>query len=256
MLLRLTSSLWLLFICISLTLAQTKIPSGKALLDGLQARQIGPAVMSGRISSLAVVPDQPEIMYIGSAGGGLWKSISGGTSIRPVFDEHNMSIGKVVIDPNQTETIWVGTGEPWVRNSTSVGDGIYRSKDGGNKWEHLGLEDSERIADIIVSPENSDLVYVAVMGHLWDANEQRGVYKTEDGGANWEKILYIDENTGAVDLAMDPQNPAILYASMWDHRRTPWAFDSGFKGQSGLYKTIDGGKNWEKVQTGLPEETP
>lgn len=233
--------------------AQAKPPSGTALFGGLRARQIGPATMSGRVSSLAVVPGQSEIIYVGAAGGGVWKSVTGGTTFRPIFDEHAQSIGKVTVDPSKPETVWVGTGEPWVRNSVSVGTGLYKTTNGGTNWQLMGLEDSERIADIIVHPTHSDIVYVAVLGHLWDAHEERGVFKTTDGGKTWEKILYIDENTGCADLDIDPENPDILYAAMWSHRRRPWTFDSGFNGKSGLYKTTDGGANWQTIHKGLPE---
>ncbi len=229
--------------------------SGSALFGAMRARQIGPALMSGRVSTLAVAPGKPEIIYVGAAGGGVWKSVSGGVTFRPVFDEHNMSIGKIAIDPQNPDIVWVGTGESWVRNSVSVGDGIYKTTNGGTNWQHLGLKDTERIGDIIVHPANSDVVYVAALGHLWNANEARGVFKTIDGGKTWEKILYVDENTGATDLAMDPENPDVLYAAMWSFRRQPWAFDSGFTGGSGLYKTTDGGKTWNKIHgNGLPEE--
>lgn len=232
--------------------AQAKLPQGKALFGGLRARQIGPATMSGRISSIAVVPGESEIIYVGAAGGGVWKSVTGGTVFRPIFDDHTQSIGKVAIDPSNTETVWVGTGEPWVRNSVSVGTGLYKSINGGSNWQLMGLENSERIADIIVHPSNSDIVYVAVLGHLWDAHEERGVFKTTDGGKNWTKVLYIDENTGCADLDIDPENPDVLYAAMWSHRRRPWTFDSGFNGKSGLYKTTDGGANWATMHEGLP----
>lgn len=244
----------LLLLSLADVTAQEKSFTRSALFGNLRARQIGPAVMSGRISTLAVAHDQPEVIYVGSAGGGVWKSVSGGASFRPVFDDHTQSIGKITIDPSDPETIWVGTGETWVRNSVSVGDGIYKSTNGGSQWRRLGLEDTERIADIIVHPTNSDIVYVAALGHLWDANEERGVFKTTDGGANWTKILYVDENTGAADLAIDPEDPDVLYAAMWSFRRLPWTFDSGFTGGSGLYKTTDGGNNWKKIQNGLPGE--
>lgn len=243
----------LLLLVLPEAMAQRKPPSGKALFGGLSARQIGPATMSGRISSIAVVPGQSEIIYVGAAGGGVWKSVTGGTVFRPIFDDHTQSIGKVAIDPSNTETVWVGTGEPWVRNSVSVGTGLYKSVNGGNDWQFMGLKESERISDIIVHPTNSDIVYVAVLGHLWDAHEERGVFKTVDGGKNWEKVLYIDEDTGCADIDIDPENPDILYAAMWSHRRRPWTFDSGFTGKSGLYKTTDGGAKWETIHEGLPE---
>ncbi|MDX1667426.1 MAG: hypothetical protein R3350_09365, partial [Saprospiraceae bacterium] len=234
--------------------AQDK-PSGESLFGALRARQIGPAVMSGRVTSIAVVPGNPKSMYIGTAGGGVWKSTSAGANLRPVFDEYCQSIGKVAVDPTDPETVWVGTGEPWVRNSVSVGNGMYKSTDGGRSWQHLGLRASERISDIIIHPDHPDTVYVAAQGHLWDSNEERGVYKTTDGGESWTRVLYIDENTGCADLDIDPDDPDIIYAAMWSHRRFPWSFDSGFNGNSGLYKSTDGGISWDTIHNGLPDET-
>lgn len=231
-----------------------KALTGSALFGDLRARQIGPASMSGRITTIAAQPGKSEVLYIGTASGGIWKTVSGGASVRPVFDDHTMSIGKITVDPNDTEIVWAGTGETWVRNSVSVGTGLYKSKNGGGSWDFMGFENSERIADIIVHPENSDIVYVAVLGHLWDANEERGVYKTTDGGTTWTKILYVDEDTGATDLDIDPENPDILYAAMWSFRRQPWTFDSGFTGGSAVYKSTDGGTNWNKIHNGLPDE--
>jgi photosystem II stability/assembly factor-like uncharacterized protein len=243
-----------------LTLASTLIfPSSLTAQEPIQvsfgdlrARAIGPAVMSGRISDIDGVHSNPKIIYIAAAGGGVWKSTSGGSSFRPVFDEHTQSIGHIAIDQQHPDTVWVGTGEPWVRNSVSVGDGIYVSTNGGTTWTHKGLKASEHIADVIVHPTNSSTVFVAVQGQLWSANPERGVYKTTDFGTTWEKVLYIDENTGCADLAMDPENPNILYAAMWDHRRSPDFFRSGGPG-SGLYKSTDGGATWTELRNGLPE---
>lgn len=218
----------------------------------IEARSIGPAVMSGRITSIDAVNSDPKIVYAGSANGGVWKSVNGGVSFKPVFDKYTQSIGDITVDQTHPDTVWVGTGECNVRNSVSVGTGIYRTTDGGDTWKLMGLEDSERIADILVHPGNSDLVYVAAMGHLWDSNEERGVYKTTDGGENWEKILFVDENTGCADLAMDPQESDILYAAMWQYRRWPYFFKSGGPG-SGLHKSNDGGKTWKRLTNGLPE---
>lgn len=229
--------------------------SAKALLAGFRARSIGPAVMSGRISDIDVVAKKPEVLYIGTSGGGLWKSISGGTLLRPVFDEYSMSIGKVTIDQSHPDTVWVGTGEPWVRNSVGVGNGLYKTTNGGSSWEYVGLKDSERISDIIVNPINSNIVYVGVQGHLWGANAERGVFKTIDGGKTWAKVLFVDENTGCADIEIDPKNPDVLYAAMWSHRRYPDFFDSGFTGTSALFKSVDGGKNWSKIHNGLPSTT-
>ncbi|MCI0493418.1 glycosyl hydrolase, partial [candidate division KSB1 bacterium] len=219
----------------------------------IEARSIGPAVMGGRISALDVVNDNPRIIYVGAAAGGVWKSISGGTTFNPVFNKYNQSIGAITIDQAHPDTVWVGTGETWVRNSVSVGDGLYRTTDGGDNWERVGLDSTERISRILIHPKDSKIVYVGAMGHLWNANSQRGVYKTIDGGKTWEKVLFIDENTGCADLALDPQEPNVLYAAMWEYRRAPDFFKSGGKG-SGLYRSVDGGKNWTRLQNGLPKE--
>lgn len=234
--------------------AQTEL-SGKAMLSGLRARAIGPAIMSGRISDIEVSTKKPTLIYVGTAGGGLWKSISAGAILRPVFDDYTMSIGKVTLDQNHPDTVWVGTGEPWVRNSVGVGTGLYKTVNGGTNWEHVGLKDSEHISDIIIHPKDPNTVYVAAQGQLWSANEERGVFKTTDGGKTWMKILYIDENTGCADMDIDPQNPDVLYAAMWSHRRYPDFFDSGFTGTSALFKSTDGGKTWNKIHNGLPTTT-
>ncbi|MEQ8811016.1 MAG: hypothetical protein RIE59_18230, partial [Imperialibacter sp.] len=233
--------------------AQSSIKTSD-LFGDIRARHIGPALMSGRISDIDVVNSKPEVIYVGAAGGGVWKSQSAGALFTPVFDEHTQSIGKVTIDQNHPDTVWVGTGETWVRNSVSVGDGIYKTTDGGSSWKNMGLKDSERISDIIVDPTNSNIVYVGVLGHLWNDHEERGVYKTTDGGETWVKLLYVNPQTGCADLTMDPEDPNTLYAAMWDFRRTPYSFRSGGPG-SGLHKTTDGGKTWAKVTQGLPKGT-
>lgn len=229
--------------------------SGKAILGGLRARHIGPAVMSGRISDIEVVNRKPTIMYIGTAGGGVWKTVSAGATFRPIFDDYTMSIGKITLDQRHPDTVWVGTGEPWVRNSVGVGTGIYKTVNGGTSWEHMGLKDTEHISDILIDPRDGNVVYVGAQGHLWNANTERGVFKTTDGGKTWNRILYVDENTGCADLEIDPTNPDVLYAAMWSHRRYPDFFDSGFTGGSGLYKSVDGGKTWTKIHQGLPKST-
>jgi photosystem II stability/assembly factor-like uncharacterized protein len=229
---------------------ETKIDS--ATFGGLKARAIGPAVMSGRISAMDGNATDPVTIWAGTASGGVWKSENAGLSFEPVFDDHTQSIGAIHIDPSNPDTVWVGTGETWVRNSVSVGDGVYRTTDGGETWEHLGLEATERIAKIAVHPDDSDTVYVCATGQLWSANPERGVYKTTDGGATWELILSVDENTGCADLDMDLQEPRILYAAMWQFRRYPDFFTSGGSG-SGLYQTTDGGETWTELTEGLPE---
>ncbi len=228
------------------------IPLDKNAFGAISARAIGPAVMGGRISAIEAVNSDPRIIYVGTAGGGLWKSTSGGTTFEPVFDKYTQSIGTLAIDQAHPDTVWVGTGEHAVRNSVSVGDGIYKTTDGGETWQHMGLKNSERISSIRIDPRNPNTVYVGVLGHLWNDHDERGVYKTTDGGKTWEKILYIDEATGCASLAMDPQDPDILYAGMWQFRRWPWFFKSGGPG-SGLYRSKDGGKSWQKLENGLPE---
>jgi photosystem II stability/assembly factor-like uncharacterized protein len=219
----------------------------------MRARSIGPATMGGRIASLdAMWVDGKLTIYVGAATGGVWKSTNGGTTFKPVFDEHTQSIGAVTIDRSNADVVWVGTGESWTRNSVSIGDGVYRTEDGGDNWKHLGLADSERINEIIVHPEDSDTAWVCATGHLWDANEERGVFKTTDGGATWNKVLYVDADTGCSDIDIDPQEPDMLYASMWQFRRYPWFFESGGPG-SGLYRSADGGETWEELTEGLPE---
>ncbi|MEO2067612.1 MAG: hypothetical protein ABGW67_05220, partial [Flavobacteriaceae bacterium] len=234
------------------SIAQSNIKLGNYFGD-LRARHIGPAVMSGRINDMENHPTDAKIIYAGAAGGGVWKSNDAGTTFNPIFDEYCQSIGAIEIDPNDPDnTIYVGTGETWPRNSVSVGDGLYKSNDGGNNWEKIGFEKSERIANIIVNPTNSKEIIVGVLGALWSDSEERGVFKTTDGGVTWKKILYVNQSTGCADLAINPKDPNIIYASMWEFRRTGWSFNSGGN-NSALYKSIDGGENWEKIHNGFPE---
>jgi len=225
------------------------------LLAGMKARSVGPATMSGRIATLDVAPTDKAVVYVGAATGGLWKSTDAGLTWAPVFDDQKVAaIGAVAVSPVNADVVWVGTGEGNPRNSASVGNGVYRTRDGGESWEHLGLDRTERIHRILLHPTNPDVVYVAALGTSWGENEQRGVFKTTDGGQTWDKVLYVDERTGAADLVMDPRDPDKLVASMWDHRRWPWFFRSGGPG-SGLHVTRDGGRSWKRVTSddGLPE---
>jgi photosystem II stability/assembly factor-like uncharacterized protein len=231
----------------------TKAIKGKELFGDMTARHIGPALMSGRVNDLEVHPANSRIVYVGAAGGGVWKSNDAGTTFNPIFDDYCQSIGAIALDPSDPDnTIYVGTGETWTRNSVTIGDGLYKSTDGGGNWEKIGLEKSERIANIIINPKDPKEVYVAVLGALWGDSEDRGVYKSNDGGATWNKVLYIDQKTGCADLVMDPMDPATLYASMWEFRRTGWSFSSGGS-NSALYKSTDGGATWNKIHNGFPE---
>ena len=223
-----------------------------ALFGDIEGRHIGPARMSGRISCMDAQNSDPNILWVGAAGGGVWKSINQGTTFKPVFDDYCQSIGTIAIDQKHPDTVWVGTGEVWVRNSVSVGSGIYRTTNGGETWEFKGLPNSERIGRILIDPSNTDIVYVAVIGSLWGDSEERGVYKTTDAGKSWTKLLYIGPSTGCADMAMDPEDPSVIYASMWDFRRYAYTFRSGGPGSS-LYKSSDGGTTWNKIQKGLPE---
>jgi photosystem II stability/assembly factor-like uncharacterized protein len=225
-----------------------------ATFGDIQGRQIGPAKMSGRISCIDAVKTDPNTVWVGAAGGGVWKSLNQGTTFKPVFEDYPQSIGTITIDQARPDTVWVGTGEVWVRNSVSVGHGIYRTTTGGEKWEFLGLEKSERIGRIIIDPTNPDIVYVAVLGALWGDSPDRGVYKTTDGGRSWNRLLYVNPSAGCADMAMDPLDPSVIYATMWDFRRQAHTFRSGGPG-SGIYKSTDSGATWNKIHNGLPDET-
>lgn len=225
---------------------------GSFIFGDIRAREIGPASMSGRISALDVCNAEPTIIYVGAANGGVWKSVNGGIYFDAVFDKYTQSIGCITIDQQRPDTVWVGTGETWVRNSVSVGTGLYKSTDAGRNWSLAGLENSERIARIVIDPLDPNVVYVAALGHLWNDNPERGLYKTSDGGRTWDKILYVDDGTGCCDVAINPENPKVVFAAMWQFRRTPYSFNSGGPG-SGLYRSSDGGKSWTRLDLGVPE---
>ena len=219
---------------------------------GLEARSIGPAVMSGRVSAIDAVASERLTIYVGAASGGVWKSDDGGVKFKPVFDKYNPSIGDIRIDPRNPKTVWVGTGETWVRNSVSVGDGIYRSTDGGDNWQKLGLEKTERIARVAVDPADSSKVFACALGPLFNDSDERGVYVTKDAGKTWEKTLAGASDAGCADLSIDPKDGKVVYAAIWQHRRKPDFFTSGGP-KSGLFKSTDGGATWRKLTKGLPE---
>lgn len=221
----------------------------------LRFRNIGPAGMSGRITAIDVDLSNPEHIYVGAASGGVWFSSNGGTSWKPIFDDNpTLSIGSIKINQNNPDEIWVGTGEGNPRNSLNTGAGIYKTIDGGKTWKLMGLEKTKTIHRIIIHRDNPNVVYAASLGAPWGNNVERGVFRTEDGGATWKKILYVDDKTGAADMVVDPTNPNKLLVAMWEHGRKPWTFNSGGKG-SGLYLSYDGGDNWKKItdKEGMPE---
>lgn len=237
---------------------QPRFDSGT--ISGLTARNIGSAAISGRIAAVTAVNDGKRlVVFVGAASGGVWKSVNGGTSFRPVFDrEGAQSIGAISIDPSNPNVVWVGTGESWARNSVSIGDGVYKSVDGGENWTNVGLKDSERISKIIVNAKDGNSVLVCATGQLWGDHEERGVYRTTDGGKTWRKVLAgANASTGCGMLSSAPADPNTVYASMWDFRRKAWTFRSGGAG-SGLYKSTDGGATWSEITpsaaNGLPEK--
>ena len=224
----------------------------EAAISNLQWREIGPTIMGGRVADLAVVESNPATFYVGIATGGVWRTTNNGASWEPLFDDQpTSSIGDITLSQANPNLIWVGTGEPQNRQSSPWGNGVYKSLDGGRTWQHMGLEATRHIARIRIHPSNSDVVYVAAVGHLWGPNEERGIYRTKDGGRTWEKVLYVDEDTGAIDLIMDPDDPQTLFAAMYQRRRTGFGFNGGGPG-SGIYRTTDGGDSWEELTNGLP----
>jgi photosystem II stability/assembly factor-like uncharacterized protein len=248
-------------VCVPGPAAEKKPPSASAspaitseALRGLEFRNIGPAIMGGRVDDFAVVESRPSTFYVGAASGGLWKTENNGTTFEPVFDDQECSsVGDVAIAPSDPLVLYVGTGEPNNRQSSSWGHGVYKTADGGKTWTHLGLADTHHIGRVVVHPTNPDVVYVAALGHLWGPNKERGLYKSADGGKTWTNTKFIDEDTGFVDVAMDPQSPSILYAASYQRRRAPFGYSGGGPG-SALWKTIDGGATWKKLSEGLPRE--
>jgi len=246
-----------LFLCAFMTstlVAQVKLSEfNSSYFQALGARNLGPSTMSGRVSSIVGTVQEGQVnLYVGTAGGGIWKSLNGGYTFIPVFDKYCQSIGAMAIDPKAPRTLYVGTGESNMRNSVSIGDGIYKSTDAGANWQKLGLDSTEHISKILINPSDNKNLLVAVPGPLWSSSKHRGLYESKDAGKTWNKILYVDENTGCADIAQSPRDPNIIFASFWQFRRQPFSFASGGKG-SALYKSMDGGKTWKKLTNGLPE---
>jgi photosystem II stability/assembly factor-like uncharacterized protein len=254
-------NLWLL---VALLFAGTRLSAqapyrfDAATVSGLPARNIGSATMSGRIAAVDAIEQNGRVtLFVGAASGGVWKSVNGGTTFKPVFDREDVqSIGAVAIDPSNPKTVWVGTGEAWTRNTVSIGDGVYKSTDSGENWTNVGLKDSEHIAKILIDPTDGNTVLVCATGHLWDDNDERGVFKTTDGGKSWKKVLAgANGSTGCGLLSMSRQEPKTVYATMWDFRRQGWTFRSGGPG-SGIFKSTDSGDHWTEINNtnakGLP----
>lgn len=244
----------ILFICLLFANLVVAAQSGinSATFGMMEARYLGPGTMSGRITDIAGVnEDGGKTIYVGTAGGGLWKSVNAGFSFKPVFDKYNQSIGAIAVDQKNPKILYVGTGESNMRNTVSIGDGMYKSTDAGANWTKIGLDSTEHISKVLLDPTNSDIIYVAAPGPLWSNGTQRGLFKSTDAGKTWEKILYINEKTGVADVEIDPSNPLVLYATTWEFRRLPYAFNSGGSG-SGIYKSTDGGKTWKELTNGLP----
>lgn len=230
---------------------KSKINSG--FVSGLSFRCIGPALTAGRVADIAVNPNNPDQYYLAIASGGVWKTDNHGNTYYPIFDgQGSYSIGCVTIDPNNENTIWVGTGENNNQRSVAYGDGVYKSIDGGKSWKNMGLKESEHISKVIVDPRNSDVIYVAAYGPLWSDGGERGVYKSVDGGENWERIHFISDKSGTADLVMDPNDPDVLYEAVHQRRRHVFTYVGGGE-ESSLYKTTDGGKTWKEITSGLPK---
>src|SRR5437667_2936998 len=235
------------------------------LFKNLKARSIGPAVMGGRVSDIAIDPHNPFVFYVGLGHGGIFKTNDNGVTFQPIFDKQPMlSIGALAVAPSDSDVVWVGTGEANDRNSSDWGDGVYRSTDSGETWQNVGLKESRTIARIVVDPKKPEVAYVAAMGNLWKDGGERGLFKTTDAGKTWKLILHAssphDAHTGCGDVALDPANAEVVYAALYARQRTPWSFTSGpsvtgGEDVGGIFKSTDGGGTWRKLGGGLPAQT-
>jgi photosystem II stability/assembly factor-like uncharacterized protein len=226
-----------------------------SLYSGLRWRMIGP-FRSGRVNGVSGVPGQPNVFYMGSVGGGVWKTTNAGRTWLPIFDSQPIaSIGAVTVAPSNPDIVYVGTGEADMRSQISYGNGMYKSMDAGKTWTHIGLDATRQIGKVIVDPRDPNVVFVAALGHVYGANPDRGVYRSRDGGATWQKVLFKSNDLGAIDLVFEPGNAQVVYASLWNTRRPPWSvYPPSYGPGSGLYKSTDGGANWQALTKGLPTE--
>ncbi|HHF52382.1 MAG TPA: hypothetical protein ENL46_06845, partial [Candidatus Aminicenantes bacterium] len=222
------------------------------LLSLFQYRSLGPANQGGRILRILSHPEEEFTFYIVTASGGIWKTSNNGTTFEPIFDHQNtIATGDMAVSQSDPSILWVGTGTPASGRLSLLGDGVYKSEDGGKTWKHMGLKNTAHIGRIAIHPENPDVVYAAAVGYHFSFNPERGLYKTADGGKTWEKSLFISEKVGVVDVVLDPKNPDIVYAATYDKSRIPWDFKEGGP-LSGIYKSSDAGSSWERLENGLP----
>ncbi|HLW54132.1 MAG TPA: hypothetical protein VKW06_14945 [Candidatus Angelobacter sp.] len=234
--------------------AAQKPDATKDPLENMKFRNLGPAVGGGRITSVVGIPGKPNIYYAGAGGGGVFLTQDGGLSWKPIFEkESTASIGAIALAPSNPNLVWVGTGEKNIRNDVITGKGVFFSPDAGTTWKFMGLRDAGQISDIVIDPRDPNSVFVGVLGHAWGPNAERGVFRTTDGGKNWQKVLYVDEDTGVSSLIMDPGNPMVLFAGLWQVRRYPWMLEDGGT-SGGIFRSIDGGNTWKKLTEGLPDE--
>ncbi len=255
-----TRVLALLGVVIALSVAKLPLVESQRQYDaglygGLRWRMIGP-FRGGRVNGVTGAPGQPNTFYFGSVGGGVWKSNNSGRTWAPIFDSQPIaSIGAIAVAPSNPNIVYVGTGETDVRSQISYGNGMYKSTDAGKTWTHIGLDDTRQIGRVLIDPKNPDIVFVAALGHVYGPNPERGVFRSRDGGATWQKMLFKNDNVGAADLAFDPQNSQIIYASLWNTRRPPWSiYPPSYGPGGGLFKSTDGGSTWQPLTQGLPTE--
>src|SRR6185369_15161346 len=242
-----------MFVAGALVLSAQQYPTN--MYSGLRWRMIGP-FRAGRVNAVTGVPGQPTTFYFGSVGGGVWKSNNSGRTWTPIFDSQPIgSIGAIGVAPSNPNVVYVGTGEADMRSQISYGNGMYKSTDAGKTWTHIGLDNTRQIGRVIVDPKNPNTVFVAALGHVYGANPDRGVYRSRDGGARWEKVLFKNDNVGAIDLAFDPQNSQIIYATLWNTRRPPWSiYPPSYGPGGGIFKSTDGGSTWQPIMTGIADE--